>query len=85
MNYKTKIKSVSWNVRGLNERDKRIAIRETVFLEKPDIICFQETKLSEIDDGMRKEICGRRLNKYAILPARGTRGGIIIAWQERRS
>lgn len=84
MNYKTKIKSVSWNVRGLNEKDKRIAVRETVFFEKPDIVCFQETKLSVIDDVMRKEICGRRLNKYVTLPARGTRGGIMIAWQEKR-
>lgn len=84
MDYKTRIKLISWNVRGLNDRSKRLSVRETFFLNKPDIICLQETKLSTIDDVIRREICGRRISDYALLPARGTRGGILVAWQAKR-
>lgn len=84
MDYKTKIKIVTWNVRGLNERPKRLAIRQTMFLEKPDIICIQETKLSDVDNSQQKEICGRRLNEYTFLAARGTKGGMLLAWRGRR-
>lgn len=84
MNYKEKIKFITWNVRGLNERDKRLAVRQTVFLEKPDIVCFQETKLRVMDDIIMKETCGRRLDRRAVLDAQGTRGGILIGWRDRR-
>lgn len=84
MNYKTKLKIITWNVRGLNWRPKRLAIRETLFLEKPDVSFVQETKLSHIDDTMKKEICGRRLDRYEYVPATGTRGGMLIAWRSNR-
>lgn len=84
MNYKTKIKAITWNIRGLNERPKRLAIRETMFREKPDIVCMQETKLEHIDDRIQKEICGRCLNGYITRPANGTIGGMLIAWRESR-
>lgn len=84
MNYKEKIKFITWNVRGLNERDKRLAVRQTIFLEKPDIVCFQETKLRRMDDILMKEMCGRRINQRAVLNAHGTRGGILIGWRESR-
>lgn len=29
-----------------------------------------------------REICGRRIDQYVYLPAQGTRGGILIAWQQ---
>lgn len=37
-----------------------------------------------INDGVRREICGRRISDYVQLPAWGTRGGVLIAWQEKR-
>lgn len=45
----TTIHFVSWNVRGLNERSKCLAVRQTILIENPDIICLQETKLSDLD------------------------------------
>ncbi|XP_078153720.1 uncharacterized protein LOC144548883 [Carex rostrata] len=84
MNYKTKLKIITWNVRGLNWRSKKLAVRKTIFLEKPDIVYIQETKLSSIDDTTKKEICGRRLDKYEYVPAIGTRGGMLIAWRSTR-
>lgn len=81
MNYCLKFKILCWNVCGLNEKDKRIAIRKTILLENPNIVCLQETKLSQIDDNLIKQICGLRFKKYVIVDAVGTRGGYIIILQ----
>lgn len=84
MEYKTKIKIITWNVRGLNEREKILAIRHTFFLEKPNMICLQETNLRTLNDSTRKEICGGRLNEFRTLEANQTRGDILVAWQGRK-
>ena len=39
------LKIVSWNVRGLNEQDKRLQVRNLIRKWKADIVCLQETKL----------------------------------------
>lgn len=80
MNYNTKLKLISWNVRGLNERNKRLAVRQTLLLEKPDLVCIQETKLASLDNRKLLEICGFRLSQHEELPATGTRGGVLVAW-----
>lgn len=80
MSHTIKLKFLSWNVRGLNEKNKRLAVRQTVLLERPQIICFQETKMASINDQIVKETCGRRLDQFTCLPAQGTRGGILLAW-----
>lgn len=80
MNYKTKMKFISWNVRGINEREKRIAIRQTILLEKPDILCLQETKIATMNRLIVREACGARLTEFRTLDAIGTRGGVLIAW-----
>lgn len=80
MDFVSKIKVLSWNVRGLNEKDKRLAVRQTVLIEKPDVVCFQETKMGSMNDAIVTQVCGRRLKEYEYLGADGTRGGILIAW-----
>lgn len=74
MSIHLKINLMTWNVSGLNERPKRIAIRQTVLLERPDILGFQETKISQIDTATLCEICGRCLDQFVMLPSQGTRG-----------
>lgn len=84
MNYKPKMKIISWNVRGLNDRQKRLEVRQTMLLEKPNIICLQETKISQMERNVFKEICGNHLRQMKVLNANGTRGGILIAWTDKR-
>lgn len=79
MNHNTKYQFISWNVRGLNDRRKRIAIRQTILIEKPDIVCMQETKLSQMNSSLLNQICGRRYDEHRVINAIGTRGGILIA------
>lgn len=84
MNYKPSYKFISWNVRGVNEKEKRLAIRQTIILENPDMVCLQETKIADMSDRMAKELCGRKLDQFATRDAEGTRGGIFIAWTTRK-
>ena len=39
------LKIISWNVRDLNERDKRLRVRNLIRNWRPDIVCLQETKM----------------------------------------
>ncbi|WMV09781.1 hypothetical protein MTR67_003166 [Solanum verrucosum] len=68
-------KLVSWNVRGLNNRDKRRVIKNIMGDWKADIICLQETKF--ITELVR-QIWGDRWVKMACLEASGTRGGAMM-------
>jgi len=49
-----KPKTVSWNVRGLNEKEKSLMIRGLLRDWKADIVCLQDTKMEYI---YREVIC----------------------------
>ena len=42
------LKILSWNVRGLNEKEKRLKVRNFLRSWRADIVCLQETKLEWI-------------------------------------
>ncbi|KAG2556957.1 hypothetical protein PVAP13_8NG160401 [Panicum virgatum] len=73
---------LSWNVRGLNTPAHCLTVHETVSATPCHIACFQETKLHTIDQSLANFLGGYRLNKFAYKPAHGTRGGILVAWNE---
>ena len=52
------LKLLSWNVRGLNEVDKRLQIRNLLRSWKADIVCLQETKLEWITRVIVRSIWG---------------------------
>jgi hypothetical protein len=69
-----------WNVRGLNDPRKRDAIREFLDTVHAKIVCFQETKMSVIDRYTVMQCLGPAFDGFSFLPALGTRGGILLAW-----
>lgn len=77
---RVKLELVSWNVRGLNSPAKRKALREFVDSCKPAILCIQELKLDTVDQFLIMQCCGPAYVGFSYLPAIGTRGGIILAW-----
>lgn len=77
------LKLVSWNVRGLNSRDKRRVVKNIMGDWKADIIYLQETKLQGDLTGLVTQIWGGRWIKIACLEASGTRGGIMMLWDSR--
>ncbi|KAG5632605.1 hypothetical protein H5410_004322 [Solanum commersonii] len=71
-------KLVSWNARGLNNRDKRSIVQSMMVDWKADIICLQETKLEGDIYDIIKQIWGGRWIKFAQLEASSTRRGILM-------
>ena len=75
---------ICWNVRGLNSRARRDAVRDIVRDSHASIVCLQETKLQAVDDVIIREMLGPCfVANYYILPAVGTRGGLILAASDR--
>ena len=76
------MKILNWNVRGLNCPNRRATIRETVAATPCHLVCLQETKLEHVDPFMASSLGGQRLKGFAQRPATGTRGGILLLWDE---
>jgi exonuclease III len=72
---------MTWNVRGLNDRSKRIAVRKQIMLHRPHIITLQETKLGDINRQILNESVGRSYDCELHNDAQGTAGGILAVWK----
>lgn len=68
-----------WNVRGLNDKSRRDALRGLIHDYNVSAVCIQETKLSSINDQLIYGMLGSSFRSYHYLPAVRTRGGILIA------
>lgn len=77
------ISIVSWNVRGINCREKRRTINSAIKDWKADVICLQETKLEGNRGEEIKQVWGNRGIKYGMLEASGTRGAILMMWDSK--
>jgi exonuclease III len=82
MNHNNNFDLISWNVRGLNATARCLAVNDTVASNRCHIACLQETKLQNIDPGLAAFLGAYRLNNYAFKPASGTRGGILLLWND---
>ena len=45
-----------WNVRGVNDRDKRKLIKNMIKTQKVDLVCLQETKTQEMTHGIVRSL-----------------------------
>ncbi|WVZ85170.1 LOW QUALITY PROTEIN: hypothetical protein U9M48_032120 [Paspalum notatum var. saurae] len=70
-----------WNARGLNNKARRNSVREVVLSSKADIVCLQETKVEVMNHFLFSSVFGSEFDKFAALPASGTRGGVLVAWK----
>ena len=50
------LKILTWNVRGLNEKEKRLKVRNFLRSWRADIACLQETKLKWVTRGLVRRI-----------------------------
>ena len=74
-------KILIWNVRGLNKKSRRDAVRSMVADTRPGIVCLQETKKEATSRRMVMSMLGGDFDEFVTLPAVGTRGGILVAWK----
>ena len=77
------LKIISWHVRGLNVRDKRLQVRHMLKLWNADIVCLQETKLDFIDRGVVRSLWGVNHVDWLYLGSEGASGGILLMWDHR--
>ena len=73
---------LNWNVRGLNCPNRRATVHETIAATPCNLVCLQETKLSVVDPFLASFLGGQRLKNVAEKPADGTKGGILLLWNE---
>lgn len=73
-------KTLVWNVHGLNFPARRSAIFQVVQAACPSVVCLQETKMEVVMVDVVRHCLGNKFEKFFYLPATGTRGGILLAW-----
>lgn len=71
-----------WNVRGLNCPDRRAAVHQTIASSSCHLVCIQESKLQTVDPFIAAYLGGQRLKNFAQRLADGTKGGILLLWDE---
>ena len=79
-----KLKILSWNVRGVNDPEKRKVIKNFIRIHRVDMICLQETKVQEMNIEMVRSLRVGRLLNWTALNAEGSAGVILLIWDKRR-
>ena len=76
---------LSWNVRGLNNPQKRDTVKNLLKEWKCDVVCFQETKLDSVNSAVVKSLWSSPFVDWEALDAIHTAGGggVILAWDTR--
>ena len=78
-----KIKIISWNIRGANDRDKRKVIKALIRSQRADLVCLQETKIQDISRGIVHSLGVGRFLGWGAMSARGAAGGVVVFWDKR--
>ncbi|RVW12481.1 hypothetical protein CK203_093456 [Vitis vinifera] len=78
-----KLKILSWNVRGANDRSKRKVIKALIRSQKVDLVCLQETKIQEMSQGVIHSLGVGRFLGWGAVDARGAAGGVVVFWDKR--
>ena len=73
-----KLKILSWNVRGANDVAKRKVLKVFIKMQRVDIVCFQETKLTKVSRGMIRSLGVGRFLDWVVVKAKGAFGSILI-------
>ena len=68
-----KLKLLSWNVRGVNEKVKRKIIKTFIRNQRVDLMCIQETKIQQMSEGVVRSLGSGRFLDWRALDARGLR------------
>jgi exonuclease III len=78
-----KLLMACWNVRGLGQRRKRDDVRAAIDSFLPSILCFQESKLTDLSNFFASSFLPPTLRNYVFKPSVGASGGLITAWDDQ--
>jgi exonuclease III len=71
---------ISWNIRGLGLADKCDDVLIELVAERPQLVALQETKLASFSESKLRSFIPSRHRGLASVPATGSAGGILSAW-----
>ena len=77
------LKIISWNVRGLNDCEKRLRIWNMIKGWGIDIICLQEKKMGLIPRREIRSLWGCQHLDWLYLGSIGASGGVLVMWDRR--
>ena len=77
-----KLRILSWTVRGVNDKEKRMFIMTLIQAQKVDLVCFQETKVQDMSNKLVRSLGGGYL-RWKAINFRGAAGGILVFWDTR--
>jgi exonuclease III len=81
--FSMQLKIISWNVRSLNDQDKRLQVKHLLKLWQANMICLQETKLDLINRELISSLWVYIMWIGCISVPMGLQGVIILMWDMR--
>ena len=72
------LKIIFWNVKRLNDRDKRLRVRNLVRKWGLDVICLQETKMESITRAVIHSLWRGQHVDWSYLGSCGASGGVLL-------
>ena len=78
-----KIKMLSWNVRRVNNLEKKKVIKQFIRDQRVYLVCLQETKVQDMTLRMARSLGARRFTDWGIVDASRSTGGILLFWDKR--
>lgn len=67
-------KIITWNMRGMNDPNKRAIIKVGIKKWGADLVCFQETKMEALTNAIERSVRGGRWVKLDFIPTRESAG-----------
>lgn len=74
------INIICWNVCDLNSQARKAIVHKTFTSTTCHLVCLQETKLSNVEQNLAGYLGGYNLRSFAHKPTEGTRGGVLLLW-----
>ncbi len=74
------VRVFNWNVRGLNDPNKRCLVKSVVPKYKGSVLCLQESKVEAISRSFLRSFTGSCFDKCQFVKSDGASGGIITCW-----
>ena len=78
-----KLRILSWNVRGANDRNKRMVLKSFIKTQKLDLVWIQETKIQDMSLGVVRSLGIGKFIEWGAVNARGASGGIVVFWDSK--
>lgn len=81
---KEEMKIVSWNIRGIGDQSKHLAIKRLIMKTNPELVLIQETKKDSIEIDIIKAMWSSKEIGWIYSEAYGKSGRLLTMWDESK-